>query len=102
MADLGIRYNGRHYQYDTYRYDYLADAVNYARLQRAKVPREGAAPLPAPCEYVEDPDEAQRALMATYAITFQDGVYRLAEFRYDRLTDAVEYARLQSKRHEQI
>jgi hypothetical protein len=32
--------------------------------------------------------------MATLGITFQDGVYRLGEYRYDRLVDAVNYARL--------
>src|SRR4030095_13244405 len=36
MAEFGITYNGRHFEYDTYRYDQLADAVNYARLQRSK------------------------------------------------------------------
>jgi hypothetical protein len=97
MAELGIRYNGRHYEYDIYRYDRLADAVNYARLQRSKAPRDDADRHMPSSEYVEDPDESQRALMATLAISFQDGVYRLGSFRYDRLTDAVFYARLQLK-----
>jgi hypothetical protein len=33
--------------------------------------------------------------MATLGITFQDGIYRLQAFQYDRLADAVNYARLQ-------
>jgi hypothetical protein len=97
MADFSISYNGRHYEYDIYRYDRLADAVNYARLQRSKPSRDAEVrSLSMPSrEYVEDPDESQRALMATLNITFQDGIYRLGAFRYDRLADAVNYARLQ-------
>jgi hypothetical protein len=48
-----------------------------------------------PSEDVEDPDESQRALMATLSITFHDGIYRRGAFRCDRLADAVKYARLQ-------
>jgi hypothetical protein len=97
MADFSISYNGRHYEYDIYRYDRLADAVNYARLQRSKPSRDAEVrSLSMPSrEYVEDPDESQRALMATLNITFQDGIYRLGAFRYDRLADAINYARLQ-------
>ena len=50
-----------------------------------------------PSEYMEEPDESQRALMATLAITFHDGVYRRGAFQCDRLADAVNYARLQSR-----
>jgi hypothetical protein len=95
MADWSIAYNGRHYEYDIYRYDHLAEAVNYARLQRSKPPRDDEVRSMPSREYVEDPDESQHALMATLAITFQDGIYRLGAFRYDRLADAVNYARLQ-------
>lgn len=94
MAELSISYNGRHYQYDRYRYDHVADAVDYARLQCTRPPAgEESAPMP-PAELVEAPDESQRRQMAALAITFQDGVYHLGAFRYDRLADAVSYARL--------
>ena len=95
MAEFSIAYNGRHYQYDVYRYDHLADAVNYARLQRSKPPRDDEVRSMPSREYIEGPDESQHALMATLAITFKDGIYRLGAFRYDRLADAVNYARLQ-------
>lgn len=36
MAELSISYDGSRYHYDGYRYDHLADAVSYARLQRAE------------------------------------------------------------------
>jgi hypothetical protein len=96
MSEFSIRYNGRHYRYDRYRYDLLEDAVDYARLQCALPPEErlDGADAMAASEVVEAPDESGRELMAAHGITFQDGVYRLGECRYDRLVDAVNYARL--------
>ena len=32
--------------------------------------------------------------MARYGITFEGGVYHLGQYRYDRLADAMRYARL--------
>jgi hypothetical protein len=95
MAELSISYNGRQYQYDRYRYDLLADAVDYAKLQGslpARADLDGPPPLPAE---VELPDASERELMASLAITFVDGVYHFGPYRYDRLDDAVNYARLQ-------
>ena len=46
MAEFFVAFNGRHYLYGPYRYDHLADALNYARLQRANV---GAGSSSAPC-----------------------------------------------------
>ena len=45
-------------------------------------------------EQVEAPTECQRQLMSTLDITFLHGVYRLGTYRYDRLADAIAYARL--------
>ena len=94
LAEFSIAFNGRHYLYGPYRYDHLADAVNYARLQRANVAageQFGATPAPEP---VSTPSESDRQLMKTLDITFLDGIYRLGAYRYDRLADAVAYARL--------
>lgn len=87
MAELSISYNGRQYQYGMFRYDQLADAIAYARGHPADA---GAEPATA----IEIPDEIQRRLMSSLAITFRDGVYHLGAYRYDRLADAVAYARL--------
>lgn len=95
MAQYAITYNGRQYQYDRYRYDGLADAVDYARLQRSRPGRDSSDPTAPAQEVLASPDESQRELMAELAITFQDGIYRLGEYRYERLGDAVNYARLQ-------
>ena len=67
MAEFSISYNGRHYQYDRYRYDHFADAVDYARLQRSRLPAgEESAPAP-PAELMEAPDESQRQQMTALA-----------------------------------
>jgi hypothetical protein len=92
MAEFGIAYNGRHYEYDRYRYDRLDDAVAYATLRRANpVDDQPLGPMPAP-EIVEVPDDAQRRVMSTLAISYREGVYRVGPFRYDRLADALRYA----------
>jgi hypothetical protein len=94
MSEFSISHDGRHYQYGRYRYDHLADAVSYARLRRAMgIATEADGPAPMP-QAIPAPDKSQRELMARLAITFEGGVYRLRAYRYDRLVDAVNYARL--------
>lgn len=98
MAHYFISFNGRHYQFSRFRYDRLADAVNYARLQRARSAGwDAPGPMPAP-EQVEAPDAGERTLMAASAITFEQGVYHLGEYRYDRLADALAYVTLCARR----
>jgi hypothetical protein len=90
MTELSISYNGRQYQYAAFRYDQLADAIAYARQH----PEEAQAADGASAQASLAPDATARELMAALDITYVDGVYRLGEFRYDRLADAVNYARL--------
>ena len=96
MLAYAITFDGRQYVYDRYRYDRLADAVNYARLQYphplSSDPNGG--PSPRCGEPIETPGTLQLELMSELGITFQAGVYHLGEYRYDHLSDAVEYARL--------
>ena len=96
MLVYAITFDGRQYVYDRYRYDRLADALNYARLQYPHpLPRDPIeGPPPRIGEPIETPNELQRALMSELGITFQAGVYHLGQYRYDHLSDAVEYARL--------
>ena len=97
MAEFLIEFNGRQYFQGPYRYDSLSDAVNYARLGRANAgARAQISATPAP-EQIEEPSESQRLLMNTLGITFLRGVYQLGAYRYDRLADAVAYARLDVK-----
>jgi len=97
LAKYSIAYNGRQYETCGYRYDRLADAVCYARQQRAQSralhARQRRRQLPA--ETGETPDEAQRLLMSKLGIQFESGSYRFGGFRYERLSDVVAYARSQ-------
>lgn len=98
MAEFDIAYNGRHYEYDAYRYDHLTDAVNYARLQRSMGLGEAEAGSRPSRQVVGAPDDAECRLMAELVITYKDGVFHFGTFRYDRLVDAVNYARLHAHR----
>jgi hypothetical protein len=93
MAKLHIDFNGRSYHYRGYRYDRLADAANYAALDRSRPHSDlesGAAPL----RQVREPSDIERELMRRHAISFEDGVFRWRGYRYDRLDDALAYASL--------
>ena len=96
MAELCIRYDGRRFHYRGYRYDRFLDAVNYARVDRE---RGFTEPLgeEGPLDQVLLPTQADHALMQALAITFDGGLFRWREFRYDRLADAVAYATRESR-----
>jgi hypothetical protein len=98
-TELGIRRIGRRYEYRGYRYDRLADAVAYARLDREH-PRGQAAPEASPQadEPPPLPSNDERAQMATWDIRFDAGIYTFQNYRYERLCDAVAYARLLASR----
>ncbi|HUQ76178.1 MAG TPA: hypothetical protein VM183_15745 [Burkholderiales bacterium] len=88
MADFSITFNGRHYQYGRYRYRLLTDAVTHAQRERARISGAEVPPLPvAPA-----PNHAEYRLMTSRGVTYEDGFYRLGDFRYGRLADALEYA----------
>ena len=93
MAELCITFDGRIYRYRGYRYEHFTDAVNYARLDRARGFVEPGQPDAGTMDEVQVPSEAEYGLMRTFDITFADGFFRWGEYRYDRLADAVAYAR---------
>jgi len=93
MAELSITYAGRQYQYSHYRYDRLDDAVAYARKQRSAPSASDAGDSLPPARVEESPDELTRRRMAGYWITYEDGLYHLGPYRYERLLDAMRYAR---------
>jgi hypothetical protein len=96
MAEFSISYNGRQYQYDRYRYDLLTDAIDYAKLQRSTLSGgDGSDPDGPVQDQVETPDASERELMVSLDITLVDGTYHFGSYRYERLSDAVNYARLQ-------
>jgi hypothetical protein len=94
MEAFSITFTGRQYQYGRYRYDRLDDAVGYARRQLLAPSASDAGDSLPPARVVEAPDESQRTQMAGLEISFEDGVYRLGPYRYDRLADAIGYARV--------
>jgi len=94
MSKLSIRHDGRHYVFEDYRYDRFADAVGYAQLMRAQAQREQEPYQSTYDTITESPDGLDRKLMKTLHISFSAGVYEFRGYRYDRLIDAVNYARL--------
>jgi hypothetical protein len=93
QAAPGITFNGRRYSYRGFRYDHLADAVNYAELDRSRAFADPGADDAAPLERVPRPSAVEREHMRTLGITYADGVFSWGEYRYDRLADAIAYAR---------
>ncbi len=98
MRDLSIHFNGRRYDCNGYRYDVLADAVAYARLQRGRGSSAQGEYAYRSEEPLRFPADAERELMARLSITFDTTGYRYAGFRYERLSDAVRYAELMERR----
>jgi hypothetical protein len=101
MAMLGIRHEGRHYHFRGYRYTRLEDAVAYARLvgtRAARMLTEDNLPSRSLIDEVNLPTGQEKALMQSLGVSFEDGRYVYEGFHYDRLADAVAYARLRHSR----
>jgi hypothetical protein len=94
MLEHTIGFDGLRYDYHGYRYDRLPDALAYARLMRSRPIEAGARGSYVTGASVVGPSEAERKSMTMLAIRYEDGMYRFSAFRYDRLADAVNYARL--------
>jgi hypothetical protein len=100
MARLDISHDGLRYGYKGYRYDRLKDAVTYALLMRRRPDSKDSGGPYTQFHMSAVPCGAERAVMASLAISFDAGAYRFGEYRYDRLADAVNYAKLAVQRHE--
>jgi hypothetical protein len=98
MVDLSIGFDGLRYEYNGYRYDALADAANYARLMRSRPLQADPGGSFMQSARVDAPSDADRKLMTALAIEYDAGVYRFDGYRYDRLADAVTYAKLSARR----
>lgn len=88
----GISFDGRAYHYGQYSYDRLADALRYARLDRA---RPGFREDPAPRNWKQwaGPTPEERLQMEAHGIVFEGGYYFYGPYRYDLLSSAIDYAR---------
>jgi hypothetical protein len=97
IVRYGIGFDGRFYRYREYRYDRLADALNYAKLDSA---RAGRPPLQAPGEWLapQRPTAEEREQMASLGSAVDGKQYLYDGYRYERCGDAINYARLNSAR----
>jgi hypothetical protein len=89
---LNISFNGTQFVYRDYKYDKLADAVSYARQDALRV---SSAPFGAHAvTWVEPatPSADDRALMAQYGVSTDQGRFRYRDYLYDRMADAIAYA----------
>jgi hypothetical protein len=96
MAQFHVGYDGRRYHRNGYRYDRLEDAVAYARLVDSTPGRAETIGTYAQGDPLARPTDAEQALMVSLGIRFDEGAYRFESFRYDKLSDAVNYAKQQS------
>jgi hypothetical protein len=95
MAELGVAFDGRQYCYREYRYEVLADALNYARLERSRPGYQVPLVVQPAWRGFDEPSAEQRRQMAELGVSFDGRHFRYAEYRYDHLADALNYAKLQ-------
>lgn len=100
MAEFSIGRDGLRYHYNGYRYDNWQDAVAYASLMRDRPWQDDAGGSFVPGKKLAPATDAEHALMGSLGIRFDDGAYRFGDFRYDGLSDAVNYAKRDLPRYE--
>jgi hypothetical protein len=88
----GIPFDGRAYHYRQYSYDRVEDALNYARLERARPDFDKIAPTCMRWRQFPAPTEQERAQMAAHDIVCQGGYFFYGPYRYEVLADALNYA----------
>lgn len=95
VSSFYARYDGRRDGYDGSYYDRLQDASFYARVTRMRQvrrPERNFATNWPPKEMLPDAEDSKT--MASMGIRFEGGRFHFREFHYDRLDDAVNYAKL--------
>jgi hypothetical protein len=98
MAQFHIGYDGLRYHRKGYRYDRLEDAVAYANLTGSRLGRDDTVGAFTQGKTFAWPTDAEEALMVSLGIRFDHGAYRFESFRYDELSDAVNYAKRAPRR----
>jgi len=94
---LGISFNGTQFVYRDFKYDKLTDAVAYAELDRSRTGAHLTASPPEAWLERPVPSASDDQLMKQYGISLDGGRYRYRDYRYDRLGDAMNYARSQTR-----
>lgn len=95
VEEFGVSFDGHQYRYQEYHYDLLADALNYALLDRASPTHRTESGAPMEWLEAEQPAAADRQRMEELAVTFDGHCYLYGGHRYDHLADALSYAQLQ-------
>lgn len=90
---MGISFNGTQFVFRDFKYDRLSDAFSYAELDIQREGRQPVATSSANWLTRPTPNNTDRALMQQFGITFEDWRYKFRDYRYDRLADALNYAR---------
>ena len=98
MARFHIGFDGLRYHRHGYRYDRLEDAVAYAQLTDSRSGRHDTVGSFTQGKTFGSPTDADEALMASLGIRFEHGAYRFESYRYDELSDAVNYAKRAPRR----
>lgn len=92
VAACGVSFDGRAYHYLCYSYERLADALDYAKLDRAKPGfREDATPRR--WRQWALPTQEERLKMEAHGIVYERGYYCYGPYRYDLLSAALAYAK---------
>lgn len=95
----GIPFDGRAYHYRQYSYDRVEDALNYARLERARPGPHLEATAPLRWRQFTAPTRHEREQMTEHGIDYQAGRFVYGPYRYDVLADALDYAARQPGLH---
>jgi hypothetical protein len=91
-AAFGISFDGRAYHYQEYSYERIEDALDYARLDRAR-PGFHEDATPRGWRQWTGPTLEERLQMAAHGIVYERGHYCYGPYRYDLLSAALDYAR---------
>jgi hypothetical protein len=93
MSEVHVRFDGHCYRYGQYCYDKLADALAYAKLDQSRPGHQtmgdGAPVWTPPLTLTME----QRSLMDSLGVEYDGRQYRFKGYHYDRLADAIAYAR---------
>lgn len=91
-AACSVSFDGRAYHYQGYSYERLADAFDYAKLDRAS-PGFHEDVTPRRWQQWAAPTQDERLQMEVHGIVYEYGYYFYGTYRYDLLSDALAYAR---------
>ncbi|MDX2220936.1 MAG: hypothetical protein SF172_18110 [Burkholderiales bacterium] len=92
MKRLGIHHIAGNFLYRQYRYERLADAVNYAELERGKIDYQAEVNVQPAWLSPVAPNNGDWRVMKELGITFDGKRYHFLNYRYERFQDAINQA----------